>query len=222
MQVKCLVIVMLILFATTNVHANLISNGSFELSTVTPGSSTIAVFPGETSITDWDVVFDDIHYIRSFWQASEGDRSIDLDGGTGSAGGVSQTFPTLVGETYNVIFDMAGNPADDPVIKPMRVSADGQSQDFFFDITGRSFTDMGWTTETWSFVADDSFATLDFISLTTFSGWGPALDNVIVNRSQPGNPVPEPATVALLGIGLVGIAGAEVRRRRKKKTVANS
>lgn len=50
------------------------------------------------------------------------------------------------------------------------------------------------------------------------------------NRSETGSggngsvpePVPEPATVALLGIGLAGLTGAEVRRRLKKKAVDKS
>ncbi len=35
-------------------------------------------------------------------------------------------------------------------------------------------------------------------------------------------PVPAPITVLIFGIGLAGLAGADVRRKQKKKAVGNS
>ena len=81
-----------------------------------------------------------------------------------------------------VTFDLAGNPlCGGPPIKTMRVSTDGQSADFTFDTSSSSGANMGWTGHTWSFVADDSAASLAFVSLdVASSSCGPALDNVIV------------------------------------------
>ncbi|MBT3354522.1 MAG: PEP-CTERM sorting domain-containing protein [Candidatus Marinimicrobia bacterium] len=42
-----------------------------------------------------------------------------------------------------------------------------------------------------------------------------------VHDGDVANPVPEPTAVVMLGIGLVGLAGAEVRRRWKKRVVRN-
>jgi len=53
--------------------------------------------------------------------------------------------------------------------------------------------------------------------IARFRGFNDGGSNKTLGEAN--HPIPEPTTIALLGIGLVGLAGAEVRRRRKKKVV---
>lgn len=209
-KIRNLILVLAFIFGMES-HASLIVNGSFEDATIDPGTGFISVGVGNNSLTGWTITQDDVHYVGDFWEASDGIHSIDLDGVIGSAGVIEQTFLTTPGETYRVSFDLAGNPDTDPrsgsPIKPMRISADGQSAEFTFDVTGQTLSNMGWIPQIWGFVADDTSATLEFRSLTTISGWGVALDNINVNA------VPIPATAWLFSSGLIGLVG--IARRKK-------
>jgi choice-of-anchor C domain-containing protein len=96
-----------------------------------------------------------------------------------AAGSLAQTFPTIPGARYNLRFDLAGNPAGTPAVKTLRVMVAEVSQDFSFDTTGKSLTNMGWVTKSLSFKATSPATTLTFESLdNTF--YGPVIDNVRV------------------------------------------
>jgi choice-of-anchor C domain-containing protein len=158
----------------------LLVNGSFEESTGTAGPY-LTLAPGAIDIPGWKVINGTIDWIGTYWVASDGERSLDLDGSPGF-GGVEQTFATIPGHTYKVTFDLSSNPPEDPKpLKTMRVEAAGQVGNFQFDSTGHDYKLMGWAPQQWSFAANAASTTLKFYSTDTVGGWGgPVLDNVIV------------------------------------------
>jgi len=150
-------------------------NGSFE-----EGPDSVDPFltlsEGDTSITGWRVSDGSIDLIGNYWAASDGDRSIDLNGDV--PGAISQEFDTEPGFVYHVLFDMAGNP-DSTGLKVLVISANSDTAEYEFDNSSLPPGDMGWTEMSFVFQASDYLTTLEFASITP-DAWGPALDNVRV------------------------------------------
>jgi choice-of-anchor C domain-containing protein len=194
--------------------ASLLVNGSFEDGSEDPDDTPagyLALGVGSTAITGWEVFNNPVEWIGYLWAASDGTNSVDLDGSFAS--GIRQTFATTPGETYVVTFDMAGNLSGSPVIKPLRISADGQFATFTVDTTDHQ--GITYVQQSWSFVADDASATLEFRSLTDditqnpggVQGYGAVIDNVSAAA------VPAPPAIWLLASALAGVAGIGRRRR---------
>lgn len=187
-------------------NAVVIVNGSFEDASVNPGGGFTNLGNGSTAITGWIVGGLGIDYIGGYWEAADGERSIDLSGN--DKGSISQLLTDLnVGTTYKVMFALAGNP-DGGAATKVAVASDGGSQSsvFFFPQAGNTHGDMGWTNQTFTFTATEATANLTF-SATLNDAFGPALDNVSIAA------IPEPGTWALMIMGFGG-AGAMLRRRR--------
>jgi choice-of-anchor C domain-containing protein len=191
-------------------RANILVNGSFEAGT-DPGEFITAPGGDSATIAGWTVIGDSVDYIGSFWAAQDGVRSLDLNGN--NAGGVQQSFATTPGQLYQVTFALAGNPDGLPNDKSLITSTVSGVNTFDFNVVtaGSSHANMQWITESFTFTANDASTQLSFISTTTNSAFGPALDNVVVET------VPEPASMALLGLGFFGLIVAT--RMRSSRSI---
>ena len=177
------IIMCLVLSTTLSAQIN---NGSFENGSCSGGFTTLG--GGSTNITGWLVGGHSVDYICSYWQASDGARSVDLNGN--GPGRVSQTMATVPGWTYLVTFDLSGNPDSRPIrhpffspsFKAMTVSINGSPLEIYqidTSISGNSGVDMNWESNTFYFTAASSSTSLAFIS-GTMGYFGPAIDNVEV------------------------------------------
>ncbi|RKT18654.1 choice-of-anchor C domain-containing protein [Streptomyces sp. 1114.5] len=157
-------------------------DGSFE--TPKAPANAFTEFNAGQVIGPWKVVSGSVDLIGAgFWQAAEGDQSLDLNGG--NSGTVSQAFTTVPGTTYSVTYALAGNPGGGPALRTGRVTIDGQSfQDFTFDVTGKTMAAMGYVGRQFTFVAQNSSTTLGFVS-TVAGAYGPVIDNVQVTACKP-------------------------------------
>jgi choice-of-anchor C domain-containing protein len=191
-------------------------NGSFE--NPTHNSNWVTRNAGNV-FGGWTVGSGSIDHIRHYWQAADGQYSVDLSGS--HVGSIYQDVVTTPGVQYLLEFAMAGNPDGLPAVKQMEVFWDGLSQGVFnFTQAGNTKLSMGWQNHSIQ-VVGSGIDTLTFQSLGS-AYFGPALDNVRLTRipeldNDPPAQTPEPGTLALLSAGGLGLFRAARRRKRSSE-----
>ena len=157
---------------------SMVKNGSFEEPTSTDISDLLHVLAGGTDIADWVVGGFSVDWKGTFWNAAEGNRSIDLSGD--DAGELHQDVTGLTtGEWYDLRFALSGNPGGTDPIKAVVVNIGDKAETFVYPAHSNTANNMEWIYRTMRFQATAETMKLSFISQNA-SNAGPAIDDVSI------------------------------------------
>jgi len=222
-----------LLFAlASDVDATPITNPGFETQSPPVAATTCSSYSAaSTGITGWTVVGPGFvavcsgGYVQGGVSFVTGDGSsywLDLTGITSNLlDGVQQSVPTNAGDSYTLTF-LVGNVnntnaggANFGTTSTVDVFANGTSLGAFTNSCTSCTTTQQWQQFSTTFVANSASTVLRFLNGDPVTDNTNGLDNVVLTDNGPvSSPVPEPASLALLGTGLA--MGARRSRRGRR------
>jgi hypothetical protein len=232
--------------ASAQAQTNLVTNGTFQVTggTTSFQFGTWGPYTPAETLAGWQSVGYNFAYIAgqtsatgfygsfSLWNQSNASNGLNnaapgntnylaldsdypaSDGQHNATAAVTQTISGLVvGQTYNVSFAWAGAQQqgfDGATTDNLTVSLGGSSQTTnTINVANHGFS--GWITQTFGFIATSSSEVLSFLA-----GGSPAVPPFVLLANVSVTQAPEPASVAVLLTGLLGVIGLGATRRRPR------